>query len=109
MRSASIKHSVDGLRVVRLLYAVSIVCKPRSLSMFGNIFTMSNDTKIVSSGNSLKFILSIISSKCAESLILDFIFDANGADIASREEVFNSCVTSGCKKMYWCIWFVCFV
>ena len=84
MRKASIKHSVDGLGSVRVLKIVVSVRIPRSLSMFGNIFTMSNDTKIVSSGNSLKFILSIISSKCAESLILDFIFDANGADIASR-------------------------
>ena len=77
---ASMRHSVDGFRDVRLSKADRRVAKPFSLSMFGNMFTTSNDTRTAPSGKPVELIWSIISNRCDVSFILDGSCVVKGAE-----------------------------
>ena len=82
---ASIKQSVDGFCIVRLSNASRKVCSPRSLSIFGNILTTSNDTRIAPCGRPLVLISSINSKRWPVSLILDGRCVVKGAECISRK------------------------
>ena len=56
-------HSVDGLFESLLFSSNQTVSLPLTVSMLGNMLTMSNDTKIISSGIPFSLIVAIISSK----------------------------------------------
>ena len=61
--SPSNTHSVHGL-FESLVFSANLTASiSLTLSMLGNMITMSNDTKIISSGIPFSFIVSMISSK----------------------------------------------
>ena len=74
----SIIHSVDGFCDGLFCCASFTASIPLMLSMFGNMLAISNETRIVSLGNSFAFMLSIICSKCSVSLILASMLLAKG-------------------------------
>ena len=81
--SHSNTHSVDGLFESLVVSANLTASIPLALSMLGMMLTMSNDTKIISSGVPFWFIVSMISSNWEVSLILQCIFSVKGAHILS--------------------------
>ena len=64
------RHSVEGCFKSRVSKAIFTALTPLTLSMLGNILTMSKLTNVTFSGKPFAFKLSMISSRWYESLIL---------------------------------------
>ena len=79
----SIIHSVDDFCDGLFRSASFTALMPFMLSMFGNILTISNETRIASLGNPFGFMLSIIYSKCSVWLILASMLLIKGAQFFS--------------------------
>ena len=83
--NASTRQAVEGDCDVLVSKQLRTAFIPIVLSMLGNIFTISNDTRMVFSAIVFEFKSSIICNRCWVSLILVGIESASGAQCFSTK------------------------